>query len=243
MFSSGEVVNDVYGVFLNFNSGAVSTLAKDIIADIGVDPAGGTSYGVLIPDLLCSSASIGLHRGGVNYYFPIFIRAGSSIACRASVNNATVGTVRVWMRLFGQPRRPDLIKVGQYVTAVGIVSASSRGTTITAGTTSEGAWTSLGTPTRPHWWWQCGFGVNDGSLTATGIYFLDVGAGASGSQKVILEEQPVSIIGTTEDVSKPLICPASSWCDVPENVQIWGRMQCSGTADSGLSMAAYGLGG
>ncbi|MGH7949134.1 MAG: hypothetical protein ACREQF_07925, partial [Candidatus Binataceae bacterium] len=88
---------DAYFIAIQINSNNAAAAARDTIIDIGVDPAGGTSYTVLIPDLLGSCASnlaaISATAGcGIWYYFPLWIKAGSTIGARASVNNATVGT-------------------------------------------------------------------------------------------------------------------------------------------------------
>lgn len=242
VFSAAEVEFDVYGVLINLNSFNVQAAARDAIVDIGTDPAGGTSYTTVIPNLLASAAAALFVSGagiGVNYYFPLFIKAGSSIAARASVNNATVGTGRVWMTLFGLPRRPEMCKVGSFVEAFGIVEASSRGTLVTPGTTSDGAWTSLGTPTLPHWWWQIGMGMNDAS-SALATQFADLAAGDA-TNKIVLLEDVQFCTASTESIMKP-----GEWSPdfrVDANVELWGRLQDSGTPSSNMSLAAYGLGG
>jgi hypothetical protein len=246
VISDTVVVNDVYGIRINFNSNSVSTVARDTIVDIGTDPAGGTSYGVVIPDLLASCAQIYLPAatgaaGGIWYYFPLFIPAGSAIAARASVNNATVGTLSCWIQLFGRPTRPDLVKVGSRVTAYGIVAASSRGTTITPGTVSEGAYVSLGTPSVDNWWWQVGMGVNDGSMSDN-VNHLDLAYGDATNKHLILEDVPWMSDGG--EGTQSYMYEGDECCrHIPASQELWGRAQCSATPDSAISMAAYGLGG
>lgn len=242
VISDTSVVNDVYGVLININSNNVSAAARDAIVNIGTDPAGGTSYATIIPNLLCSIASplLGAANvcGGVWYYFPLFIPAGAAIAAQASVNNATVGTLRVWMTLFGLPRRPHATKVGHYVTSVGINTGTSSGTAITPGTTSEGSWTSLGTPTLPHWWWQWGWGVNDLSTSNLGL-FLDLSYGDA-TNKIIIVEDSLVVTDSAERMLKPL---DGAYAEVDASIEIFGRAQNSTTNDSSYSMATYGLGG
>ena len=108
LISGASVTDDAHGILININSVSTSTAAKDCIVTIGIDPAGGASYTAFIEHLLCSCAgayaSAQCGAGGVNYYFPVRVPSGSSIAAKASVNNATVGTVRVAVTLYRTTR-------------------------------------------------------------------------------------------------------------------------------------------
>lgn len=240
LISGASVTHDVYGILININSNSSVAASRNTLVTIGVDRAGGTSYTDIIPHLLGSAASplFGACGPGIQYYFPLFIKAGSSIGAKASVNNGTVGTLRAYATLYGMPSRPDLIKVGSYVQAIGVTTGSSQGTTITSGTTSEGSWTSLGSPTKPCWWWQLGFGADDSSLNE--CYALDLSAGDASNKRIITEDFFVNV-STAEQISfGPLW---GGLCNVATSDTIYGRMQCKGSVDSSLSMAAYGLGG
>ena len=244
ILSDTLVTTDCFGIFIMLHANAVSAAARDTIVDIGFDPAGGTSWSVLIPDLLCSCA-IGTSGGGqgVCYFFPLFIKAGTALAARASINNATVGTLLAYVEVYGKPKRPEVMRVGRYVTALGIVAASSRGTAATPGTSgAEGSYVSLGTPTKPHWWWQCGMGVNDGTMTA-GAQLVDIAAGDATTKDIILLNEKIFTFGN-ESISK-MMRPHFAYCrEVTENIEIWGRISNSlGTNDAAYSVAAYGLGG
>jgi len=245
LIAGASVTEDVYFISININSNSVTTAIRDTILDIGIDQAGGTSYTVKIPDLLCSAASpYNVFAGGVWYHFPIFIKAGSSIGARASVNNSTVGTLRCWARLYGRPSRPEYTKVGHQVLAFGIVAASSRGTLITPGTTSEGAWTSLGaigTSVNP-WWWQLGYGVADASQGTATIH-CDISAGNATTKKIIIEDQIVMTNGTEQVSTYPLemACLSRFCSSLSSNTTVYARAQSSTTADSDVNMAAYGV--
>jgi hypothetical protein len=233
------LANDVYLVAININSNSVSAAARDTLVDIGIDEAGGTNYTYRIPDLIGSCASSCDVLGGIWYVFRLFIRAGSTIGARASVNNATVGTLRVWVTMFGRPRNPEMCKVGSYVEAIGVVAASSRGTTVTPGTTSDGTWTSIGSTTKELWWWQAGVGVNDSTMSAL-VNTLDVAVGSAGEMPLITDQLWRS--DASERLSNDRI---SSGCEryVPAGTALYARMQCSGTADAAYSVAIYGVGG
>lgn len=241
VLTGANVSRDVFGVLINVNSNAASAGARDTLIDVGVDPAGGTSYTVLIPDLLVSCAApYNIGNGGVWYFFPIWIKAGSSVGVRASVNNATVGTLRTFITVLGSPRDRRLIKVGTRVEALGITAATSAGTAVTSGSTSEGAWTSLGSLAESAWFWQFGFGVNNGTMTAL-AYHADLGIGNASNKDLVIENALITM--TTGEQLNNMPTTADCGKAAPAGTTAYGRIQCSGTPITGLSMAAYAVGG
>lgn len=237
------ISNDAWALDVVFNGGDVSAAIRETIVDIGYDPAGGTSYTTLVPNLLCSCAnkminSSGLGGLGYSYYFPLRIPSGSTVAARASVNNATVGTINAWIRVYGHPTRPELCKVGSYCTAVGAVTGTSTGTAVTAGTTNEGTWTSLGTPTKSHWWWQLGYGAATTGMGAR-LELGDLAAGDSSNKRTILTDQ-IFIPNSNEWIAKP---SQGAFAYVPASVEMWGRIWNSGALNTGTALVAYGVGG
>lgn len=237
ILAGGSIAYDCYWVEINFNSNAVSTAARDTIVTIGVDPSGGTSYTDLIPNLLCSSASpFGNLQNGFWYTFPLFVKAGSQLAAKASVNNGTVGTLRVGIKLYGQPSRPDAIWWGSSVESIGINSGTSNGTDVTSGTTSEGTWTSLGTSAKRCCYWQLGAGLNNSAMSNF-QYHLDISAGDASNKTVILQDIPA----TTTTAETMSLQQGPGWFDVPEGTNIYGRGQCSSSPAQTINMAAYGV--
>lgn len=234
------VVNDVWAIEITINSGNASIQARDILVDIATDPTAGTSYSVIINNLLGSMAGGMRNFDGcpIRYLFPLYIPAGSSIAARASVNNATVGTVRVLATLYGLPTIPARTRRGTSVQTIGAVTASSRGTAVTSGTTSEGAWTELGTLTNDAWWWQFGVGFNDSSMGGN-LYGIDLSAGASGGDVALMDELFAS---ATNLEALTFETPAfKARRRIAGGSKVWGRMQCDGTPDDSPSIAAYAL--
>jgi hypothetical protein len=234
-----NVTEDVWlcGVVLQSNGTAV---IRDTLVDIGIDPSAGTSYSVLIPYLALSHAS-GYTGGGVTYDFPLHIPAGSSIAARASVNNATVGTLYVWMRLWGRPTRPDATAKGTFIEAIGIVTGSSRGTTVTPGTTSEGSWTSLGSTVNNLWYWQMGQGMADASVSSS-LVAGDLSVGDGSNKRVVIEEHMLATANNDYCWNVNLLKPPPV-AVVKAGTTVYARLQHAGTADTGHWVAAYGVGG
>jgi hypothetical protein len=242
LLAGASLTDDAYGILINVNSNNVSAAARDTLMTIGFDAAGGSSYTDFITDLICSNATVYTQSaGGIWYYFPIFIKAGTSIAAKASVNNATVGTLNAFVRLYCKPSCPEAVKVGSYVTTFGATTASSSGTAITPGTASEGAWTQIGSAlTKPHWYWQVGFGANDAAMVAN-VYDVDVGVGDASNKKVLISNLPV-ITSAIESCTwfQPAQCSGfGATGDI-----VYARAQVGpSAADSSLSVAVYAVGG
>mgnify|MGYP006871973110 CR=1 FL=1 len=232
--SAANMEHDAWWVDIYVSTGSANGAARDTLVDIGMDPAGGTSYGVLIPNLLAPSSSAYATFGGIQYSFPLHIPAGAQLAARCSTNGGT-GTPRVAIAVNGFPTRPEMRWKGTAVEALGITAAASRGTTVTPGTTSDGTWTSLGTASFDSSYIEVGFGAHQTTMSAFGFH-LDLSHGASGGDVIDMQDALVST-DTSERVTK--YAPSQSYCDIPAGTTVYGRMQCSGTPFSFISMAAY----
>lgn len=229
------MADDVWWIEIYISSGAGSAAARDTLVDIGMDPAGGTSYSVLIPDLLAPSSAPYATFGGIQYSFPLHIPAGAQLAARSSVNGGA-GTPRVAIAVYGRPTNPAMRWKGTNVEALGITAASSAGTTVTPGSTSDGSWVSLGTASFDSWYAEVGFGNHDTTMSAFGFH-LDLSYGASGGDVMLIQDALVSTTGA-EQITK--YATTQSYCEVPAGATVYGRAQCSGTPDvTNPSMAAY----
>lgn len=234
------VTEDVWKLRINVNSNSVSAALRDTLITVGIDPTAGTSYTDKLTDLMVSdAAAYDVHCGGVWYEFPYFIPAGSSIAVKASVNNGTVGSLRCWMTLYGKPKRPEITPLGTIFRSFGAVTASSRGTLVTPGTASEGAWTQLGSATvEPLWYWSFGYGVGDATMTGMVVH-ADIGCGDASNKRTIIEDFPIVQLGT-EIIGRSA---AGAYMTVAAGDLIYGRLQASTTPDTDHSLIAYAIGG
>jgi hypothetical protein len=242
LIAGASVTDDAHGILININSAASSTFARDCLVTIGIDPAGGSSYSTFIEHLLGSCAgsyaSAQCGAGGVWYYFPVRVPAGASLAAKASVNASTVGTVNVACSLW-RSTRPDAVYVGSFVQTFGATAASSSGTSVTAGTTGEGAWVSVGTVTVPIRAWEVGMGINDPTMTVN-THHCEVGIGDASSKKLAIHDHPV-VINSAESLGKAAAC---SYRTAAVGDVVYVRCQVGpSAADASLSMIAYGVGG
>ncbi len=240
IFSSVDY--DTYGIYLRFTNGATSGQNRDTLITIGVDPAGGSSYTDYIPDLLVGcpaqfNASVGY---GMNYWFPLFIPAGASVAAKSQVNAASALGPYCNMILYQNPRYPEAVPVGNSVTAYGANQADSGGTAVTGGTTSEGAWTSLGAASGEHWYWALGYAHGVTAATVRQLR-MDIGVSDDATNYRIVLDNVLGQISNAEQTS--MICP-ETWGFARPNDSgdtIYARCQAVSSTPSGFSMAAYGV--
>lgn len=245
LLAGSSLTDDCYGIAINFNSNNTSAQARDTIATIGLDPAGGSSFTDFILDLLCSSAGSftggnNAGTGGVWYWFPIFIKAGTSIGCKASINNGTVGTLRANLWCCCRPKRPELVRVGTFVDTLGSTPASSSGTAITPGTTSDGAWTQAGSNvSKGYFYLEWGWGDNTSTMTNNTNY-VDIGVGDGTNNRVVAAGCRAHT-DSAEAIGKPLM--QGAFADIAPGDGLYLRAQTGpNAASTTASFAIYAVG-
>lgn len=242
VMSGATVTDDSYGIWINITTNSVSASARDTLVKIGLDPAGGTSYLDFILDLAgASAASASGGLGGIWYYFPVRTAAGTSIAAAASVNNATVGTLAVMIRLECQPTHPELIRAGSYVRTFGSTPASSSGTSVTAGSDAKGTYVQLGSAIAAGdnlWYWNMGIGLNQAVATPNS-YLFDLAVGDATTKRLLVPDQPASASASEALSYSSIGAPAIA---APGDL-LYGRCGARGGTHTGWSMMAYGVGG
>lgn len=223
-----------YEIAIVFSAGNASTVNRQQIANIGIDPAGGTNYTTIIPDLICGMAANYDTTAAVKYKFPIFIPAGSTIAVQTNGNSAS--TINVAIRVLGKPSRPELVKTGSKVIAYGV--AAPVGTAVTAGTASEGAWAELGTIAAGDnpFFWQYGFTV-DTTGASVRMFSCDIGIGDATNKAVVIHDAAV-FTTTVEAVSKGF--HDGGYYQAKAGDKVYGRVQGNNTG-ANLQMTAYGV--
>lgn len=233
------LANDVYWIDLMFTGLGASGLNNQGLMDVGVDPAGGSSYSVLIPDLMvghCSPLNVG---PGIRYFFPLRIRAGSTVAFR--LQTATLSqSVRGVIQVYGRPRDPNAVRSGQYVEAFGPNTSNSQGVNLTPGTTSDGSYVSLGTTTKSLWWWQLGFTQNSAGTNGQ-VFMTDIAYGSSGNELPIITNQQHAFMSANSQLATN---GSQVGCEkrVPSGANVYARSITSGVAFT-CSAAAYAVGG
>lgn len=240
--SSANIAQNIYAFYLRISDGATASAQKDHLLDIGVDPAGGTSYTAVISNIVCGSSGPITAAGGFEFIFPLFIKAGSSVAVRIQGSNATAGTVRVGVKFYGLPSRPEAVPVGYFSETIGTIT-NSQGVSFTPGNAADGSWVSLGTTVLPLWWWQLAFQVSNATITAE--YTTIELAYGDGSNKHIICERMHQ--GTTSEqigcVLNPNLFLWEAFCPVPAGATLYVRGRCNNAPDTGYNAVAIGIGG
>lgn len=229
------VTQDCYWIEIVLHNG-IAGGGQNYMLDIGIDAAGGTSYSVIIPNLLTGEPQSVPNGGGSKWAFPIRIPAGAQIGARMQYTLGSANNIYVYVRAYGAPSHPHLITFGSVVEAIGVNTGTTAGVSITSGTASEGSWTSLGTTTNRGIFVQSGWGCTDNTAAAV-IYHLDVAADNNGTTPKIIQSDSL-VRSTATELHSLFNCPLG-WSEIKAGTTIYGRAQCSGTADASLTMAAY----
>lgn len=240
--SSADIAQDVVAFMITIKSGATAANAKNHIFDIGVDPAGGTSYTTAISNVVCGASGTGIAMPGHFFLFPLAIKAGSSVAIRIQGSNATAGTVRVTAEFYGQSSVPEFFPNGQFSETIGTIT-NSNGVSFTPGNAANGTWVSLGTTTNAMWWWQLAYQIDNGTITAEYTY-IDLAWG-DGTNKHIIKR--IMHGGNTSeqigDFFAADLNPFNSFCPVPAGATLYVRGRCLNAPDTGYNAVAIGIGG
>lgn len=240
--SGADIAQDCYWLHLQVSGIALTAVAKNVLLDIGVDPAGGTSYSAIISNLDVGSAPALTAAGGQFYLFPFFIPANSTVAIRAQGSHTTPGTLRAMVAFWGQPARPELAPRGAISQTFGTIT-NSNGNDITPGNAADGSWTDLGALTSPLWWWQLGHGINNGTVTAEYTYF-EVAFGDVSNKHSIFRYMHVGTTGETVGTQMPThLAACAAFQPVPAGSNIYVRARCLNAPDTGYHCTVVGIGG
>lgn len=241
--SAANIAQDVHGFYVQFHGGATSAQIKNHLVDIGVDPAGGTSYTAIISDFNISESPSLTAAGAREHFFPFFIKSGSSVAARVRGSNGTAGTVRVAARFYGQRSVPEVFPRGAYADTFGAVTASSRGTTITPGNAADGSWLDLGATTRHLWWWQLGYGIDNATITSEFTYF-ELALGDASNKRTVFKVMGSGTTGETVGLAaQTQLLWHAAYNPAPAGVNVYVRARCQNAPDTGYHVNVLGIGG
>jgi hypothetical protein len=119
LLAGASVTDDCYEFDLFVGTVAIAASARDCLVTIGIDEAGGTSYTPVWSDIVVGPAGVYFSAGAYNavgFRIPLKIKAGTSVAIKASVNSATLTAIVADCILRGRPTRPGS-RVGRQLRA------------------------------------------------------------------------------------------------------------------------------
>lgn len=242
LVSGANMAKDCEGIFLWIHSGGTASANRLSVIDLGVDPAGGTSYTAVMSDIICGKAGLvaGSGSGAFKLFLPFKIKAGASLGVR-SQSSETTG-FRVGCTVYGQAGSQLPFPAGSYAEVLGY-AGSLLGTSFTPGNATDGGWASLGTTTRNTFAWQSIFGINNTTVTAEYTY-IDLAYGDASNKYLINRRMHAG--NTSEyigDTMGSCINPYEVFCDVPAGSNIYVRGNCLNAPDTGYVAMAIGIGG
>lgn len=245
LVTGANCAQDVCGFFLRVSDNAVATptTGKNFLIDIGIDASGGTSYTAIISNLVVGSAGpITAGGGGHSFFFPLRIPAGAQIAARIQGSHGTATASRVGIKLYGKPSAPMMLPVGAYAETVGTIT-NSNGVSFTPGDAADGSWASLGTTAKDLWWWQIGYQVDNGVITAEYTYIELAWGDGSNKHTICTRMHQGTTSEQTGSVLNTQLLWHESYCPVPAGATIYIRGRCLNAPDTGYNAVAVGIGG
>lgn len=225
---------DCYLMHVATHSYGANATQSRLCLDILVGSSGNED--VLIPDLLGGFSQI-LRNSPKNWWFPIYVPAGTRISARVAGDRLTTAAyVAVWC--YGGHGTPGW-RVGSKVTTYGIGTVPG-GTTVTPSSTGEGTWTEITSSTSAdHFYLTSSVQFSDASQQA-GFYSVDIGRGASTA------EDPINGNGTYQEGpnSNEVMSEWNPWgnmkfCDVPSGSRLVLRM--GGNSTEAHNCALHGV--
>ena len=234
---------DVYYLQVIVGASNTSGTATAQLLDIGYDASGGTTYSVVVPNILAGHAvrNIG---GDFNrtMAFPVFIPEGSQIAARIQALIAS-DTLEVGLQLVGGRGRTHRLR-GE-LKDYGTNLATSNGTAMTnsASANAKGAWTQLGADTiRRHSGLVVALSGADSSIGAN-RHYVDIGIDPTGGTTwtVVIPDIPVGS-NTNEAINYNDVGCFLQAIEIPAGAAIAARSQCqAANVNNDLHVAAYGF--
>ena len=217
-----------------------SGVETKVMCDIGVDPAGGTSYTVYVPNILFGFVDTG-NISPASFGIPLYIPSGSTIAARIQ-GSVTSETASIGAYVYGGTPSDNPYPVQGLVVDYGTTTSSSSGISPTnASADTEGAWTEIvASTTHPHRGVSVAVQGADSTL-ANARLFVDVGVGASSSEVAIFEGIFFNTGGIEQLLGPIMVGPIER--PIPEGSRLSARLQ-SNSANQGanIEVALYGWG-
>lgn len=238
--TGANLAQDVYLMELHVYN-VSGTGSRPQLMDIGVDPAGGTSYTYIINNIVCGNTGANTTAAhGYYFLFPLFIKSGSQVACRTQNGQASI-TTSVAANFLGYRSRPEFFPVGSFSETIGTPS-NSNGQSFTPGNAADGSWADLGATSKAMWWWQLSYQINNTTVTAEYTY-IDLAWGDASNKHIIMRAVHG---GTTAETCSDLFTANRSigcYCPVPAGANLYVRGRCNNSPDSGYNALAIGIGG
>lgn len=229
---------DVEMIEIGFAGFFVSGGNGSCLADLLIDPAGGTSWTSLIDDLIVGQtlAPGGSQAPPLWYFFPIWIKSGTSVGIRIKTIHTSNITARVIIKAYGGNANPASWWCGQRVTSIGIDASNCIGQAHTAGNSGAfSSWTDLGSTlaARAGAFQFSAQGTFTDTTQQTLGYHFQFGIGG--------DQIGPTLLRCTSTTENGWITPtAPIYYDAPSGAQLQVRGTCQSTSEI-VDVAAYAV--
>lgn len=248
LITAGNNVGGACRSILNLNSTAQAGQNKQCIAELVYDSTGSANWVPLVSHLQAAHLAAGntFSIKGIDYDIPLRIPAGVAIGVRASINNATVGTLKASISLLGRPDEGE--KYATFSETLGAVTATSKGTDITPGNNAlstiagnNGTWVDLGATSRDLWAWDFALGQNQAHAASDFEMYGDLAFGDA-SNKTLLLEHSRFVFNASSMIMRTKVGDVRRR-HAPRGSNIYARLVTTGTYTPNVNVIAYGYGG
>lgn len=223
-----------YGLWVQIMDVGVSNQLHNVLLDIGYGPDS-SNVELLLPDLDAGAA--GLAAGGdvhaKHWFFPIYVPSGVALFARLQSNQTSkVARVAVWCA-----QRALYPWMGGRVSAYGVDSANSRGTSVTPGAGTFSAWVQLSTGTaRAHRYWTVAMDALADTTLNNQDVVVELGIGPDSSNVTTILRGAIH-----EDATEIItgLFPPLGYAPVPAGTPLWLRAATNAAEARGF--IAYGV--
>jgi hypothetical protein len=193
---------------------------------------GAATEEVLIPNLLmgfCSPTDSATGVGPKVWNFPLYIPAGTRIACQVAGQRISTA-MRVSVFLYGGDAMPPF-RVGRKVTTYGMGTVPFGTTIVPGASAAEGAWTQItASTTEDHFCVVPSFQAGTDTTMTRLMFAYDIGLGAATETEMI---QSYWFTTTDNEMMRGPENPMPAFFDIKNGTRLAARVSCSGVLDAG----------
>lgn len=235
--AGGSLPDGAGGVSVTHFGPQVSNVAESALGQIGIDPAGGSSYQPVLTWVIGATGTV-IHRGACRY-FPLAVQPGASVAVRARRASNVGSTIPVLAHFVS--RSGGVIST-QYADSFGAVEESSQGTSFTPGNAAWGNYVEMGTTTRPLCWWVISWSVRNPNVT-TEYALIELSYGDESTKVPIFRERHYGNTSEFATSLEDLGRTPAAFHPVPVGAKLYIRGNCSNAPDVGYHAMVTAFGG
>lgn len=233
----GALSADAYGVWVQVAKTCLSGTDTSAVLDIGVDPAGASSYSAVLGNILCgyaddSNANNG--NGGMQEILvPIKIAAGSTVAISGQTARGTAQAASVRVQVAMGISGAQVLPGTTVCRTIGV--SGTTGTTVTPGNGAWGSWTNIGSTLAAN---AQAIGIMvqpNGTVVNRDAYRIQIGlsSAAIGEEKIFKTSSTETCHGIWP--------PTPIYYDVASGSQLQVRARSIGGSGDTLSVALYAV--